>query len=46
VRDYSKELNEDLSKSEIEQGMKEKSAEFKAMGSQVYVDATATEQEV
>ena len=46
VRDYSKELNEDLSKSEIEQGMKEKSAEFKAMGSQVYVDAMAAEQEV
>ena len=46
VREYSKELNDDLSKSDIEQGMKEKSAQFKAMGSQVYVDATATEQEV
>ncbi|MEH6344115.1 MAG: phosphomethylpyrimidine synthase ThiC [Bermanella sp.] len=46
VREYSKELNDDLSKSDIEKGMKEKSAQFKAMGSQVYVDATATEQEV
>ncbi len=46
VREYSKELNDDLSNSDIEQGMKEKSAQFKAMGSQVYVDATATEQEV
>ncbi len=45
VRDYSKGLNDDLSQNDIEEGMKEKSAEFKAMGSQVYVNAASTEQE-
>jgi phosphomethylpyrimidine synthase len=45
VRDYSKGLEGDLSQTDIEQGMKEKSAEFKALGSQVYVDATLSEQE-
>ena len=45
VRDYSKNLEGNLSQDDIEQGMKEKSAQFKALGSQVYVDATATEQE-
>ena len=45
VRDYSKELQGNLSQNDIEQGMKEKSAQFKALGSQVYVDASASEQE-
>ncbi len=42
VRDYSK----NLTAKEIEQGMKEKSAEFKALGSEVYVNAAASETEV
>jgi len=42
VRDYSK----DLSAKEIEKGMQEKSAEFKALGSEVYVNAAASETEV
>lgn len=45
VRDYSKELEGSLSQNDIEQGMKEKSAQFKALGSQVYVDASVSEQE-
>ena len=45
VRDYSKELQGNLSQNDIEQGMKEKSAQFKASGSQVYVDASVSEQE-
>jgi len=42
VRDYSK----NLTAKEIEQGMQEKSAEFKALGSEVYVNAAASETEV
>ncbi|MEY8204942.1 MAG: phosphomethylpyrimidine synthase ThiC [Bermanella sp.] len=42
VRDYSK----NLTAQEIEQGMQEKSAEFKALGSEVYVNAAASESEV
>jgi phosphomethylpyrimidine synthase len=37
VRDYSNNLHEDLTDEQISQGMAEKSAQFKAMGSEVYV---------
>jgi phosphomethylpyrimidine synthase len=50
VRDYSKNLGKDkdqnldqgLTEKEIEQGMKEKSEQFKALGSNVYVNAAQT----
>lgn len=42
VRDYSKKLSEQ----EIEQGMKSKSIEFKALGSKLYVDATVPKTKV
>ncbi len=48
VRDYSKNLGKDqnldqgLTEKEIAQGMKEKSEEFKALGSNVYVNAAET----
>ncbi len=50
VRDYSKNLGKDqdqnldqgLTEKEITQGMKEKSEEFKALGSNVYVNAAET----
>jgi phosphomethylpyrimidine synthase len=39
VRDYSKDLNQGLTDEQITQGMAEKSKEFKALGSEVYIPA-------
>lgn len=44
VRDYSKEVGE-YSKDEIEKAMQEKSAEFKALGSEVYIPASSKNNE-